>query len=1296
MVFAHGWITIHVQEGRNLRGADLNGLSDPYVTVDLGKRRLVKTKVMKETLNPQWNEVFKFPLNMEMNDVIFTVKDKDLLRTDKLGYLTISAEKLLTGHEFQGWFPLAKKAHEECVEGAPQGEVKIHIQFVDSVTSREVPDVYFPLQENNKCFLYQDAHHDDGDLPEIKRADGQIYEHGQCWKDLYHAIMNAKSFIYITGWSVWTETVLIRDEGVEKITLGEILKRKAAQGVKICMLVWNEKTTKKGGTIDLEGMMGTHDEETNIFFEDVDGIKCKLASRYNSHGKFTQFCFTHHQKSVILDAESAIPDKRRTIAFMGGLDLCDGRYDTPKHPLYRTLQGVHKGDFHNVWPLITSDHGPREPWHDIHCRVEGPGALDIMQNFLDRWEKQGHKYLDKLRSFVDDDDIMLTNEEEAQMFAKDPERWSTQLFRSIDGHSTHFSELSIKEKMTSLAKLHVDKSIQTAMIHHIRRAEKFIYIENQYFIGSSLEWEAHTKTGAVNVVPLELATQIVLKIREGKRFAVYVLLPMFCESWPEETTPQEILHFQYRTYEFMYKKIAAAIQETGIDAHPQDYLQFFCLGCRETLEGSQHAEDPDSVIDSSLQAKLNASRRYMTYVHSKMMIVDDEYIMVGSANINERSLAGDRDSEMCTGMFQPEHVRTQNDDGTVTLPSGDVAAFRKSLWAEHAMSMHENPLLDEPESLECIRFVRATADKNWEKYIGEEVVDMEEHLMPYPLEVTKEGEVHAIPGVEQFPDTNASILGFLVAIQETFGPYELFVSIGSIMSYTGSMYRTKHPSSGMGGEVGLGDLIASKLEKFADTLGAENEADTLVYAITSREPVAPTESEKKRLLREVHGLNRQIVLKALINRMSKNNHWRVNLKALSVIDYLIEKAQRDVISDLVKHKRAKANIRNMIHFEYLDGVDKGIKVREKAVLVSSKLREIERGAGPQASEGRGNASENRSFEHDHRASRSGRDRSEGKFSNAVHMPNYKKDGTGLFSDDDDDNDEPPDHQNKTIDDSSFSRRLSGSKEGFGHSRTNYEPPGSPPRQKTRGQAAVQQQSKDSVVQSSRARDSPKKDKKIVFALSGLSLSDKPITDDGEFSKKLAGDRFIPSNTAEAHDVNDVDLLGVLDEDDFGDFGNSPDSFGDFNGGVVHRDMRNQMTFDPFGDVNQVSDSNSAGAWQLPATSSNSTPITDLFALDYHSSSNSAVPSVTSAGSPSYMNQTRAQPRAPSNNHRSGASPSLFTKNVLATTTKSSTKVQPSFAFDSLVNLDATSLSRTGNFARPATTAKKSLAEIKRS
>ena len=69
------------------------------------------------------------------------------------------------------------------------------------------------------------------------------------------------------------------------------------------------------------------------------------------------------------------------------------------------------------------------------------------------------------------------------------------------------------------------------------------------------------------------------------------------------------------------------------------------------------------------------SLRFPIYVHSKMMIVDDAYIIVGSANINQRSMAGTRDTEMAVGCWQPAFPE-QN-------PYGDVHMFRMALWAAH-------------------------------------------------------------------------------------------------------------------------------------------------------------------------------------------------------------------------------------------------------------------------------------------------------------------------------------------------------------------------------------------------------------------------------------------------------------------------------------------------------------------------------------------------------------------------------------------------------------------------------------
>jgi phospholipase D1/2 len=75
----------------------------------------------------------------------------------------------------------------------------------------------------------------------------------------------------------------------------------------------------------------------------------------------------------------------------------------------------------------------------------------------------------------------------------DPESWNCQLFRSIDSDSAEgfpSAEEGAYEAGLSMGKGKViDASIHRAYITAIRAAQRFIYIENQYFLGSAHLWE---------------------------------------------------------------------------------------------------------------------------------------------------------------------------------------------------------------------------------------------------------------------------------------------------------------------------------------------------------------------------------------------------------------------------------------------------------------------------------------------------------------------------------------------------------------------------------------------------------------------------------------------------------------------------------------------------------------------------------------------------------------------------------------------------------------------------------------
>lgn len=96
------------------------------------------------------------------------------------------------------------------------------------------------------------------------------------------------------------------------------------------------------------------------------------------------FYWAHHEKFIVIDFD---------LAFIGGLDLCFGRWDQMQHPLADAHpSGVENEvfpgqdfnnnrimDFQDVkdWKsneLSKADYG-RMPWHDVAMGVIGPSTL---------------------------------------------------------------------------------------------------------------------------------------------------------------------------------------------------------------------------------------------------------------------------------------------------------------------------------------------------------------------------------------------------------------------------------------------------------------------------------------------------------------------------------------------------------------------------------------------------------------------------------------------------------------------------------------------------------------------------------------------------------------------------------------------------------------------------------------------------------------------------------------------------------------------------------------------------------
>nr|XP_009382051.1 PREDICTED: phospholipase D delta-like isoform X4 [Musa acuminata subsp. malaccensis] len=787
-------------DGRNLPSSASAGrarpkiiTSDPYTKVVVAGATVARTHVIPNTEDPVWRQRFRIPLAHCAAKIEFQVKDNDLFGSQLIGTATIPAALVASVGLSQEWLPIIAPTGRPP---KPDSALLVSLSFTPVEANPlyrhgiagdrkhlGVSDTYFHLRKGGKVTLYQDAHVRAGELPGIELEGGKVFQQGKCWEDICHAILEAHHLIYIVGWSLYDKVKLVREPtrllpAAGKCTLGELLKYKSEEGVRVCVLVWDDKTSHDKYFFKSAGVMQTHDEEIRKFFKHSSVI-CVLSPRYAS-GKLSMVkqqvvgtLYTHHQKCLLVDTEAS-PSTRKITAFLGGLDLCDGRYDTPQHRLFQDLESVYDNDFHNPILSIQSK-GPREPWHDLHCKIEGPAAYDVLKNFEQRWKKatQFHvfrKHLKNVTRWQDDalikidriswilspspshtnahgdPNIWVTSEE-------DCENWHVQVFRSIDSGSVKGFPKSVDEagsmNLVCSKNLVIDKSIHTAYVKAIRSARHFIYIENQYFLGSSYGWLSYDNAGADNLIPMELALKIASKIRAGERFAVYIVIPMWPEGVPTSNYVQEILYWQGQTMKMMYSIIGEELKSTNNDkAHPQEYLNFYCLGKREL---------PNHTIHSTTQVSNEVSsekyRRFMIYVHAKGMVVDDEYVILGSANINQRSLDGSRDTEIAMGAYQPYYTW----ESKRIHPQGQIYGYRMSLWAEHLGGV--DPLFKEPHSLDCVKYVNKLAEENWSRYNAEDIIPLKGHLLMYPISVDADGKVEPLPGKETFPDVGGKVLG---------------------------------------------------------------------------------------------------------------------------------------------------------------------------------------------------------------------------------------------------------------------------------------------------------------------------------------------------------------------------------------------------------------------------------------------------------------------------------------------------------------------------------------------------------
>lgn len=196
------------------------------------------------------------------------------------------------------------------------------------------------------------------------------------------------------------------------------------------------------------------------------------------------------------------------LAFIGGLDLCFGRWDTKQHPLADVSPA---GVDNTIWPgqdynnnrimdfqsvedwaqnqLSKAEYG-RMPWHDVAMGVIGPCIYDIAEHFVLRWnfvKRDKYKRDDRYDWLVmqgrdnEDEDIIAVQRPKHPVG-----KYLTHPLTTLGQKTAASAQGSVHAQIVRSSAdwssgILTEQSIQNAYKETIRNAQHFVYIENQFF-----------------------------------------------------------------------------------------------------------------------------------------------------------------------------------------------------------------------------------------------------------------------------------------------------------------------------------------------------------------------------------------------------------------------------------------------------------------------------------------------------------------------------------------------------------------------------------------------------------------------------------------------------------------------------------------------------------------------------------------------------------------------------------------------------------------------------------------------
>jgi phospholipase D1/2 len=361
---------------------------------------------------------------------------------------------------------------------------------------------------------------------------------------------------------------------------------------------------------------------------------------------------------------------------------------------------------------------PREPWNDVALSAKGPVAYDVFVNFVLRWnsfakewistnvfdtqltidwfERQvkGHETLvNPLQSGAGKAAVQICRSASSPQLVAELDLWSNaRKYIHDDWKQPNPERKKIVQEARKKWSSNHQTSIYDAMINCIRAAQAYIYIENQFFISDCGNDKHGTKHPAKNQIIAELANAIGQAIHKDRAFHVWIVLPEHPEGMLEAESTSSQAWWALQGIKHGKNSLINRINNFILEKNKKNW------GVDKPINSSQDVTDLLKV-----RGMADKWREYLTvlnlrnygqttsgvltemiYVHSKLTIVDDAVAIIGSANINDRSLNGNGDTELAAVIVDDAQAEY------IDLGQGVSAATRKfardlriKLWKKH-------------------------------------------------------------------------------------------------------------------------------------------------------------------------------------------------------------------------------------------------------------------------------------------------------------------------------------------------------------------------------------------------------------------------------------------------------------------------------------------------------------------------------------------------------------------------------------------------------------------------------------